>query len=71
MKKTKRILLYMITVTVVVLSFVWNYYMNIWTANQPDPDMVVRSDLFVLYPLCATLIAISLYYLLRKKKNAE
>ncbi len=69
MKKIKRILLYSITVTVVVLSFVWNHYMNIWTVNQPNPDMVIRSDLFVIYPLCATLIAISIYFLFFKKER--
>ena len=72
MKKTKRILLYLITVTVIVLSIVWNHYMNIWTANQADPEMVVRTDLFVIYPLCGTLIAISAYYLfIKKEENAE
>ena len=71
MKNTKRILLYLITVTVTVLSFVWNYYMNIWTANQPDPDMVVRTDLFVIYPLVLTLVALSVYYLFFKKEQQE
>ncbi len=71
MKKTKRILLYLITVTVILLSLVWNYYMNIWTAYQPDPDMVVRTDLFVIYPLVLTLVALSVYFLFFKKDKQE
>ena len=71
MKNTKRILLYLITVTVIVLSFVWNYYMNIWIENQAEPELVVRTDLFVIYPLVLTLVALSIYYLFFKKQNQE
>ena len=61
----------MITITVVVLSLVWNSYMNTWLAEQPDPELVVRTDLFVIYPLCATLIALSVYYLFFKKETTS
>jgi hypothetical protein len=44
------------------------YYIQQWEAAQPDNGMsVMRVDLFVIYPLVITLVALSLYQLFRKK----
>ena len=70
MKKTKRILLYSITIFVIVFVFVWNYFIKQWEAAQPEgAEPVVRVDTFVLWPLVITLVALSLYQLFGKKKE--
>jgi hypothetical protein len=70
MRSTKLFLLYAITIAVIVFFFVWTGYMNRWLESRPDGGAeVVRVDLFVLYPLVITLVAISLYRLFRKPKS--
>lgn len=61
-------MLYGITFFVILFSIVWSNYMNNWLAQRPaDADPVVRVDLFVLYPLVITLVAVCIYQL--RKKN--
>lgn len=67
MKNLKRNLLYGITVIVLVLVLIWEYYMQQWISAQPDSSSVMRVDLFVIYPLVITLVALSLYQMFRKK----
>ncbi|MBL4662952.1 MAG: hypothetical protein JKY22_05230 [Flavobacteriaceae bacterium] len=70
MNKIKRILLYSITIVVIVFAFVWEYMIKQWQAVQPDGgESVVRTDSFVLWPLIITLVAVSLFTLLRKRKE--
>ncbi len=70
MNKTKRILLYSITIAVIIFAFVWNYYIIQWELAQPDrAEDVVRVDTFVLWPLVLTLIALSLYQLFKKRED--
>lgn len=68
MKITKRILLYTLTIVVTVGAFIWNARVDQWLATQQEPEMVVRTDLLVLYPLVITLLAISGYALYRDWK---
>ncbi|MDC7997426.1 hypothetical protein [Gilvibacter sediminis] len=69
MKLTKRVLLYAMTVVVTIGAFIWNNRVEQWMATQDDPEMVVRTDLLVLYPLVLTLIAISAYSLYKDYKQ--
>jgi len=70
MKKTKRILLYSITVFVILFTIVWNYIIQQWEAAQPArAEEVVRVDTFVLWPLVITLVALSLYQLFGRKRK--
>jgi hypothetical protein len=60
-------LLYFITIAVVIAVVVWEYYMQQWMAYQPDGGTsVMRVDLFVIYPLVITLVALSLYRRFKK-----
>jgi len=53
-----------------VFVFVWEYMIKQWQAVQPDGgESVVRSDTFVLWPVVITLVAVSLFTLLRKRKE--
>ena len=68
MNTTKKILLYGITIVVVIFTIVWEYYITQWVAAQPEGGgAVIRVDSFVLWPLVLTLVAVSLFQLLRKK----
>lgn len=72
MKITKRVLLYTLTLVVIFASIVWNSYVDEWLTTQEDPEMVVRTDLLVIYPLVITLVSISVYNIVRdyrKKTN--
>jgi hypothetical protein len=70
MNKTKRILLYALTIFMLVFVFVWESMIKQWQAVQPDGgESVVRSDTFVLWPVVITLVAVSLFTLLRKRKE--
>ena len=71
MRITKRILLYAMTVVVIVGSFIWNSRVDEWLATQDQPEMVVRTDLLVLYPLVITLVAISAYNLYKDYKQRQ
>ncbi len=70
MKKTKKIILYSITVFVIIFAIVWNYYIKQWQEAKPERiEEVVRVDTFVLWPLVITLVVLSLLALFRKKKE--
>ena len=63
------ILLYIITVAVLVGTIVWEYYIQQWMAAQPDGgEGVMRVDLYVIWPLVLTLVALSLFRLVKGKK---
>lgn len=69
MKNIKSILLYGMTIVVIVFAVIWEYYIQQWEAAQPaNHEEILRVDLFVLYPLIITLIALSLFRLFRNKK---
>ncbi|MDX1462920.1 MAG: hypothetical protein R3359_07680 [Marinirhabdus sp.] len=62
-------LLYVITIAVLVAAVVWEYYMQQWLAAQPDGGVaVMRVDLFVIWPVVLTLVAVSLYRIFKGKK---
>ena len=68
MNKTKKALLYGITLVVIVFTCVWEFYMQQWMVAQPDDgDAVIRVDSFVLWPLVLTLVAVSLFQFFKKK----
>jgi small-conductance mechanosensitive channel len=65
-----KILLYFITVVVIIAALVWEYYMQSWLSYQPDGGKdVMRSDLFVIWPVVLTLVALSLYRIFRKDSS--
>jgi hypothetical protein len=62
-------LLYILTIAVLVGAVVWEYYIQQWMAIQPDGGAdVMRVDLFVIWPLVLTLVAISLFRLIKGRK---
>ena len=70
MKNLKLTLLYLITVVSIIAAVVWENYMQQWIAAQPEDAIpVMRVDLFVIYPVIITLVALSLYRLFRKKTD--
>lgn len=70
MNKTKKFLLFGITIVVLVFTVFWNFYVNQWLEAQPDGgEATIRVDLFVLWPLCITLVALSLFQIFGKKRN--
>ncbi|MFT4849552.1 MAG: hypothetical protein ACI83B_002096 [Sediminicola sp.] len=63
-----RVLLYIITVAVIIAAIVWEYYMQQWLSFQPNGgEDVMRSDLFVIWPVVLTLVAISLFRIFNKE----
>ena len=69
MKNTKAFILYGLTIVIIVFAIVWEYYIKQWQAAQAEgADPIIRVDLFVLYPLIVTLVALSLFQLFKKKK---
>jgi hypothetical protein len=63
-----KILLYIITVAVIIAAIVWEYYMQQWLSYQPNNgEDVMRSDLFVIWPVVITLVAISLFRIFKKE----
>lgn len=69
MKLTKRVLLYAVTIVVIIGAFIWNSRVEEWLKTQEEPEMIVRSDLLVIYPLVITLVALSLFALYRDWKE--
>lgn len=70
MKLTPRVLLYIITVVVIIAACVWEYYMQQWLSYQPeDSEPVLRVDLFVIWPLVITLVAVSINRLFFDKRE--
>ncbi|MAP53535.1 hypothetical protein [Altibacter sp.] len=62
--------LYIITIVVLIAAVVWEYYMQQWLSYQPNQGAnVMRVDLFVIWPLVITLVALSLFRIFRKNKN--
>lgn len=62
-----KILLYIITIAVIIAAVIWEYYMQQWLSFQPDGgENIMRSDLFVIWPVVITLIAISLFRIFRE-----
>jgi len=63
-----KVLLYIITVAVIIAAIVWEYYMQQWLSFQPNGgEDVMRSDLFVIWPVVLTLVAISLFRIVKKE----
>jgi small-conductance mechanosensitive channel len=65
-----KILLYIITVAVLIAAAVWEYYMQQWLSYQPNGgEAVMRTDLFVIWPVVLTLVAISGFRLFFDKRK--
>jgi hypothetical protein len=63
-----KVLLYIITVAVLIASIVWEYYMQQWLSYQPNGgEDVMRTDLFVIWPVVITLVSISLFRIFKKE----
>jgi len=72
MKQTKKIILYLLTVVVIIFAGVWEYYIRQWESFQPEgKEAIVRTDLFVLYPLIITLVVLSLYQIFKKHPSSD
>lgn len=62
-------LLYVITIAAIVAAIVWEYYVQQWMALQPDHgSAVMRVDLFVIWPVVLTLVAVSLFRIIKARK---
>lgn len=60
----------MITVVVLIAAIVWEYYMQQWMSYQPNGgEAVIRTDLFVIWPVVLTLVAVSGFKLFFEKKK--
>ena len=44
------------------------YFVSRWEATLPPGDPVIRADLFLIYPVLAILLVISVIQLIRKRK---
>ena len=65
-----KVLLYMITVVVLIAAIVWEVKMQEWLSYQPNGGAeVMRVDLFVIWPVVLTLVAISAFKLFSKKEG--
>jgi hypothetical protein len=63
-----KILLYIITVAVIIAAIVWEYYIQQWLSFQPNGgEDVMRTDLFVIWPVVITLVAVSLFKIFKKE----
>ncbi len=60
-----------LTLVMIVLAIVWEKNMQQWFAANPDKTDISRVDLFVIVPLLATLIAVSLYQWRQNSKKLE
>ncbi|GEQ85406.1 hypothetical protein ULMS_09140 [Patiriisocius marinistellae] len=70
MKLSPKILLYIITVAVIVAAIVWEFYVQQWLSYQPDNGVdVIRTDLFVIWPVVLTLVGVSLFRIFGPKKD--
>jgi len=64
-----KILLYIITIAVIIAAIVWEYYMQQWLSYQPNKGKdVMRTDLFVIWPVVITLVSISLFRIFKKEE---
>ncbi len=69
MKLTPKILLYIITLSVVIAAIVWEYYMQQWLSYQVEGGVdVLRVDLFVIWPVVLTLVGVSLFRIFENRK---
>ena len=69
MKLTPKILLYIITLSVVIAAIVWEYYMQQWLSYQVEGGVdVLRVDLFVIWPVVLTLVGVSLFRVFENRK---
>ena len=65
-----KFLLYIITVAVLIAAVVWELKMQEWLTYQPNGGAeVMRVDLFVIWPVVITLVAISAFKLFVKKEE--
>jgi len=63
-----KVLLYIITVAAIIAAIVWEYYMQQWLSFQPNGgEDVMRSDLFVIWPVVITLVSVSLFRIFKKE----
>ncbi|MGJ8664774.1 MAG: hypothetical protein ACSHW7_00260 [Patiriisocius sp.] len=70
MRLSPKILLYIITVAVIIAAIVWEYYMQQWLSYQPDGGAdVMRTDLFVIWPVVLTLVGVSLFRIFGPKNE--
>ena len=60
-----------LTVVMIVLAIIWEINVQEWFAFNPDKTDINRVDLFVIVPLTATLLAVSIFQLTRKDKDTE
>lgn len=65
-----KILLYIITIVVLVAAVIWEIKMQEWLSYQPNGGAeVMRVDLFVIWPVVITLVAISAFKLFVKREE--
>ena len=65
-----KILFYIITVVVLVAAIIWEVKMQEWLSYQPNGGAeVMRVDLFVIWPVVITLVAIAAFKLFVRKQD--
>jgi len=65
-----KILLYIITVAVLIAAVIWELKMQEWLSYQANGGAeVMRVDLFVIWPVVITLVAISAFRLFVKRED--
>lgn len=59
----------MITVVVLIAAIIWEVYIRQWMSYQPaGGKQVVRTDLFVIWPVILTLVSLSLFKIFKKQE---
>jgi hypothetical protein len=54
------------TLVLLATYIIWEVVVQIWSRTEDGP--IIRADLLFIYPVLITLIAISLFQLLKRKK---
>ncbi|MFT5863190.1 MAG: hypothetical protein ACI828_001847 [Flavobacteriales bacterium] len=60
-QKRKITFVQILTVVMIVLAIVWEKNVQEWFSYNPDKADISRVDLFVIIPLLATLIGVSIF----------
>jgi len=65
--KRKITFVQILTIVMIVLAVIWEKNVQEWFTYNPEKADINRVDLFVIIPLIATLLAVSIFQLTRKE----
>lgn len=68
-KKRKISFVQILTIVMIILAIVWEKNVQEWFSYNPDKADISRVDLFVIVPLLATLIGVSIFQWKRGRKE--